>query len=117
MIIGADSMNSKGQTLVEFVIILPVFLVLLFYIIDFGRIIYAKNKLENNLNEVVFLVENEKDTTKLVNSIGASLNISNSEGYMTISLSQKVNLIAPGLNAVLSDPYYINVSRVVYDKE
>ena len=100
-------MNSKGQTLVEFVIILPVFLVLLFYIIDFGRIIYAKNKLENNLN----------DTTKLVNSIGASLNISNSEGYITISLSQKINLIAPGLNAVLSDPYYINVSRVVYDKE
>ena len=43
MIIGVDIMNNRGQTLVEFVLILPVFLLILFYVIDFGRIIYSKN--------------------------------------------------------------------------
>ena len=48
-------MNRKGQTLVEFVIVLPIFLIILFYVIDFGRIIYSKNRLENSLNDIIFL--------------------------------------------------------------
>lgn len=111
-------MNRKGQTLVEFVIILPVFLIILFYIIDFGRIIYSKNKLENNLNDAVFLVKNGNDTTDFVKSIGnhVVLSIDNSNSYKKIILSENIDLIAPGFNLILSNPYEISVSRVVYDE-
>lgn len=111
-------MNKKGQTLVEFVIILPVFLLILFYVIDFGRIIYSKNKLENNLNDVVFMLENEKDTSYITKMLGSkvTLNISNSLEYKTVTLSEKISLIAPGFNVILDDPYEISVSRVIYDE-
>lgn len=111
-------MNSKGQTLVEFIIILPVFLIILFYVIDFGRIIYSKNKLENNLNDVVFMLKNDKDTSYITNSLGArvTLNVSNNNSYKTVTLSERIDLIAPGFNLVLNNPYEVVVSRVIYDE-
>jgi len=39
--------NNKGQALVEFIIILPIFLLLIISIIDFGNIISKKYSLEN----------------------------------------------------------------------
>lgn len=111
-------MNSKGQTLVEFVIILPVFLIILFYVIDFGRIIYSKNKLENNLNDVVFMLKNDKDTSYITKSLGSkiTLNVTSNDSYKTITLSEQLDLIAPGFNLILNNPYEVMVSRVIYDE-
>ena len=44
---------KKGQALVEFVIILPIFLFLLLGVIDVGRIMYTKVNLENTISDVV----------------------------------------------------------------
>lgn len=119
MIIGVDVMNNRGQTLVEFVIILPVFLLILFYVIDFGRIIYSKNKLENSLNDVVFMIENDKDSLEIKNFLdsGVSLNVKDEGKYKNIILTQKIELIAPLITIVLDNPYEISVSRVVYNEE
>ena len=38
--------NKKGQALVEFVVIMPIFIMLLISIIDLGNIIYKKYHLE-----------------------------------------------------------------------
>ena len=48
--------NKKGQALIEFVIILPVMLLLVFCLIDFGMVIYEKNNLENIVSDA----ENEE---------------------------------------------------------
>ncbi len=40
-------MNSKGQTIVETAIILPILLILVLGIIEFGRAMYVKNTLNN----------------------------------------------------------------------
>lgn len=45
-------MNNKGQTLVLFVILLPVLLLLLVLIIDIGKVIVDKLEL-NNINQIV----------------------------------------------------------------
>ena len=37
-------MNKKGQALVEFIIILPVFIFMLLAMIDIGKILYFNNK-------------------------------------------------------------------------
>ena len=46
-------MNRKGQALIEFIIILPVLIMLIFSFIDLGRIILENNRLEAVTTEVV----------------------------------------------------------------
>lgn len=43
--------NAKAQALVEFALVLPVFLLILFVIFDFGRAIYAYNAISNAARE------------------------------------------------------------------
>lgn len=45
-------MNKKGQALIEFVLILPIFLMILFVIVDFGNLLYSKNKLQNQSTDI-----------------------------------------------------------------
>lgn len=47
--------HDGGQTLVEFALILPVFILLLVGVFDFGRAIYAYNTLNNAAHEAVRL--------------------------------------------------------------
>jgi len=44
---------TRGQTLVEFALVLPVFILLLVGIFDFGRAIYAYNTISNAAREAV----------------------------------------------------------------
>ena len=64
--------NSKGQALVEFVIILPIILMILFIIIDFSNIFYQKNHLESTLNDVVEYKENGKSNSYIKDKINDS---------------------------------------------
>ena len=43
-------LNKKGQALIEFIIILPIFLILVMGIFDFGNIMYQRYKLENSFD-------------------------------------------------------------------
>ena len=45
-------LNNKGQSLVLFVIILPILFLILILVIDIGRLITLKNEL-NNINNIV----------------------------------------------------------------
>lgn len=114
-------MNKKGQALVEFVIILPVLLMILFVMIDFGLIIYNKNKLENKINDVVEMISNNESDEDIKSFINEGENKKTTykviEGEnKTIKLFTSVNIITPGLNIVLDNPYKIEVSRVIYDE-
>ena len=40
-------MNRRGQALVEFVLILPIFLLILFTIVDFGNLLAKKKSIRN----------------------------------------------------------------------
>ena len=53
-------MNRKGQALIEFVLILPVLILILFIIFDFGNIFYSKYELQNQSMEIVRLVKDNK---------------------------------------------------------
>jgi len=43
--------RSRGQGLVEFALVLPIFAILLFGIIDFGRYVYTANAINNGTRE------------------------------------------------------------------
>lgn len=44
-------LHESGQTLVEFALIIPLFAVLLFALLDFGRVIYTQNTVEQAARE------------------------------------------------------------------
>lgn len=113
-------MKKDGQALVEFIIILPILIIILLSIVDFGLIFYKRNELENNLDEVV---EIWKDTAS---SEEINLYLSNiSDGIdfkytldgesTTLELISDYDALTPGMNLVLSDNYEIRVSRVIYN--
>ena len=56
-------LDKKGQALVEFVIIMPIIMMLLFVIIDFSNIFYQKNHLENITNDIVTFKESGKSNS------------------------------------------------------
>lgn len=107
--------NNKGQALVEFILILPVILAILLVIIDLGKIFNEKNTLENTSIDIIELYKNGKSIDEIknkYNDISITTNIENN--YLTIKLKKEIEIITPGLNIVLDNPYSIEVERVVY---
>lgn len=64
-------MNNKGQTLVLFVLLLPVIILLLCLTIDLGKLLIEKRKIENVIKDAIKyeLNINENDTEILKNRL------------------------------------------------
>ena len=107
-------MNRKGQALVEFVLILPVFLLLIFAVYDFGMIFNKRNVLENDSTDIVLLYKDGK-TIAEINQIYPDLDISviRENGYDNFVISDDVKIITPGLNRIMGNPYKVKVERYV----
>lgn len=110
--------NRKGQALVEFIIIAPIFIMMLMSVIDLGNIIYKKYQLENNLDYMVDLYnannKPEMDNYSLNNNF--TTNITNNGEFVTIELSKDVAIYTPILNIIMDNPYKITVDRVIYSE-
>ena len=105
-------MNRKGQALIEFVLILPLFILLLFATIDFGLILSKKNELENISVDVVSMVKNNKSLNEIDNMYpDIDIIEEDDNDYKKIIISQKINIMTPGLNLVLGNPYKIQIER------
>ncbi len=113
-------MNKKGQALVEFVIILPIFIFMLLAIIDIGKMIYFKNELESEMSEVVELYKNKKtyeemEKTLNLNDEEIELVMKNENNEtVTFTLKKELEIVTPGLQFLFSRPFYVEVSRVMY---
>lgn len=111
-------MNNKGQALVEFVLILPVFIFILFAVYDIGMIFSKKNSLENDSSDIIELYNNGKEIYE-IEDMYKNLNISITEEdeYKKIVIEDKVKLITPGFNLIFGNPYKINVERYIVNEQ
>ena len=108
------NMNKKGQALIEFVLILPIFLFILFAVIDFGIIFSSKSNLENKSVDIINLFKNGTSIDEIKEMYSDnSINVLVDGDYYKFTISTSINLITPGLNKVLGDPYLISVERVI----
>lgn len=107
-------MNNKGQALVEFVLILPIFIFLLFTAIDFGIIFNEKNKLENDSLDIINLY-NKGTSLEELNTLykNTIININDDTDYYKIFIGRNIKLRTPGLGKIIGSPYEIKVERVV----
>ena len=111
-------MNKRGQALIEFVLILPIFLFLILAMYDFGMIFTRQNKLEADSNDIVLMYENGKTITE-INSLYNPLIVTakTDAEYTKISVSDKLKLVTPGFNRIFGNPYEITVERYIYNEQ
>ena len=101
-------MNKKGQALVEFIIILPVFLMLLLAVFDYVKIIQTKMDLESVIEDYSL-----SEDYKLSDEI--TLKEENNEGIKTYTLSKSVEITSPVLIPIISKSYDVKVTRSIYE--
>ena len=108
------NMNNKGQVLIEFVLILPIFILILFAVIDFGIIFNKKSNLENDSVDIINLYKNGTTFSEIEDLYDDNkIEVSNDGEYYKFTISTSINLITPGLNRILGEPYVIYVERIV----
>lgn len=109
-------MKQKGQALVEFILIMPIIILILVSLIDIGNIFLQKYNLNNTLETVVELYQNS--TEKELKAYIASENIkyeNNKNGdLITITTSKNIKVSAPGLSNVLGKDYKISATKTFY---
>ncbi len=113
--------SNKGQALIEFAIILPVFLMLVFGMIDFGRIIIRSNQLENHVQNSVQQSIFGKTEAEIIQNIDDSVTYNYTFNIYidtpnlaqtTIMMTSDIDIVTPGLNLLLGDPYTVSAKRV-----
>ncbi len=113
--------RKKGQALVEFIIILPIIIIVLLGIIDFGLILYNKNVLEANLSESSEIYKKTQSREEVEsylrkNNKNIIYNWSEEEHYLTLELKEDYNFLTPGLNLIFPKDYKIEARRVMYNE-
>ncbi len=112
-------MNRKGQALVEFILILPVFLMILFTIIDFGNILVTKSRLENVSTDLLLIMKEQDDIDSVLKKYEGVIVTKNTyeDDYYQVKFEQKVTLMNPFLHRILGNPCVIEVERVIPKNE
>lgn len=120
---SVKKLNLKGQALVEFVMVIPVIVFLLFSSFNFLKIVYEKTKLEGIMNDCIGYLENNEQFEEVNNKIkkndkDLSLELKyQDDGYLKIKLSKNLVILTPGLNFIIDNPYKVKVERFIeYEK-
>lgn len=121
--------DEKGQSLVEMALLLPVLLLLMVGMIDFGRVLYAYSYLHLAAQETVRLgglgkndreiVQFAKDYVQLEEAAQLSVTISppdterSSGEYVTVTLEYPLKLYTPFLSEILPSPVKIQTNSTI----
>ena len=108
-------MNKKGQALVEFILILPVFLLILFAIVDFGNLLVSKNQLESVSNDIARVVVNGDSVNEIKDEYPNYLiSVENyQDKYQKIIIKKEYKVITPMLDRFLGNPCVVKTERVI----
>lgn len=107
-------MNNKGQALVEFVLILPVMVFILLSVVDFGNVLYSKNKLENDATDIVRIINNKEIQILKETYPNIDVDVEEyKENYRKITLSTNIKINTPLLDKILGNPCKITTERII----
>ena len=107
--------NSKGQALVEFILVLPALILLLFGMIEIGNIIYQKYTLETHIDPLIELYNNEEELIEIYeNKNDIKADFEKSGNLVNIKVTKNVKLITPGITKFLGNPFKVEVERTFY---
>ena len=116
MIGKRDNMNKQGQALVEFILILPVLLLIVLATIDIGNIFLNKYDLNNDLEIVTDLYKNNdpKNLGVYLANKNLSLSDESNNGMITLTLKKNIQIQDPILIKILGKNYEIKTAKTIY---
>jgi len=109
--------NNKGQALVEFIIVLPILLLLIMAIIDIGNIFVKKYSIENDLDVVydMYKLGDNDGINNYVKEKELKIDYEKNGEFLVINLSKLTKINTPILNNILGYNYKIEASKVIYE--
>lgn len=109
-------MKEKGQALVEFILIMPIMLLIFVALIDIGNIFVQKYNLNNSLETVtdIYQNNNSKELKAYVAKEEINYNIDESSNLTTITVTKDLKITAPGLAQILGKNYTIEAKKTIY---
>ncbi|MBM7660299.1 Flp pilus assembly protein TadG [Bacillus mesophilus] len=121
--------DQRGQSLVEMALLLPVLLLLLVGIIDFGRVLYSYSHLHLATQETVRLAglgKTDQEITQFAKGyiqIGDAANLQvaispndqnrSSGEYVSVTLQYPIELITPLLSEVIPNPFQLQADSTI----
>ena len=121
--------DQKGQALTEFALVLPLLLLLIAGIIDFGRISYAYMNLHLTTQEAVRLGGSGKGDTEIIqfvknhftaeNADSMEISISPAQSqrksgdYVTVTLEYPIEYVTPFLSQILPSPFMVSTDSTI----
>lgn len=108
--------NNKGQALIEFILVLPVFILLIISMIDFGNIILKKYSLENEIDTVSTMYLNNEDYNSYLDNKNIEINYEIDGNFTNITLIKKVRILCPVLIPILGSKYEVKVEKSVINE-
>jgi len=113
-------MNNKGQTLVIFVIVLPILLVMFTLIVDLGFLYIEKRNIENNVYDSLEYYLNNIDNNDIETKVNKLLNknikniykltINNNDEYVEITIVKE----RKSIYSIITNSTKINVNYKGY---
>lgn len=109
--------NNKGQTLVEFIIVLPILIFLIISIIDLGNIMIKTYSLNEDLDTVsdMYISGSLDDIENYVAANNISISYKSEDEFTTITLKKNVKIMSPMLNIAFGKNYDIKASKTLYE--
>lgn len=109
-------MNRKGQALVEFVLILPVLLIVIMSLIDIGNIFIKKYELNKSLDIIESYYENNQKQELLAYAANEDIEYQEKteNNLSTITLKKQITINAPILSNVIGRKYKIEVQTKIF---
>lgn len=121
--------EEKGQSMVETALVIPLLLLLLVGMFDFGRIFYTYTHLHLAAQETVRvgglgasdadIVSFAKDYAKVKDPENLNVSISpndssrNSGDYVTVTIDYPMNFITPFLSSMLSPSFQVHTESTI----
>lgn len=102
-------MNKKGQALIEFIIILPIFIMIILAACDYVRIMQVKMNLETEIENIIL------DSNYVLDD-DIYFQKSSEDNIAKYNLSENVEIYSPLLTPVISSTYKVKVERKIYEK-
>lgn len=98
-------MNNRGQALVEFILLLPIMILIIFVTYDFGNIYYNKTELQNDLSLIKELYEKDEIDTlnNYIKEKELTINYKTNNNLTTIEVTKNVDTLTPFLENILNN--------------
>lgn len=100
-------MNKKGQALIEFIIILPIFIMLMLAVFDYVRIYSEKSNLESVIEDVILSNELNDDNITVLKETD--------DEKTKYTLNKSIDIYSPVISVIIGNKYVVSVSRVIYE--